>query len=350
MKSPTSFAQRLLDWQKLHGRHSLPWQQAPTPYRVWISEIMLQQTQVATVIPYYQRFMARFPDVTRLAAAPLDDVLALWSGLGYYSRARNLHRCALAICHTHQGQWPMDLAGLMALPGIGEYTAGAILSICTDRPVPAMDGNVRRIMARISMEPEWPGSAAAHKRLMQHLASRLPDSEGRCFTQALFDLGSMVCRRSRPKCDRCPVSADCLAWQQDATDRYPLPRPRRMRPERNGHFLLAFRGQEVLMERSPDTGIWPGLWRLPWFDSPEALRSQAKTLTATEGLTLRHDFTHYRLFLTPWLTQVASDLPGRPDHWCWQSLNRLDDIGLPAPVRRLIEQNIPGDCLTAPGR
>ncbi len=339
-----AFAPRLLDWFDRHGRHDLPWQHPRTPYRVWLSEIMLQQTQVTTVIPYFERFLARFPDVLRLAAAPVDEVLALWSGLGYYARARNLHRCARQLVAEHGGEFPQTLEALSALPGIGRSTAGAILAQAWDLRVPILDGNVRRVLARFGAIAGWPGAPAVQKQLWALSTALLPHARLADYTQALMDLGATVCSARKPACDRCPLAPDCAALAHNAVAAYPQPRPPRPRPQRTARLLLAYSPDgALLLERRASQGIWGGLWCPPLLDD-ERLASGPWTdgLLAcaqhTEDLSpVRHAFTHFDLELRPLCVRLAT-APAltEPDRQRWVTLSALPALGLPAPVRRLI--------------
>ncbi|MDQ2694431.1 MAG: A/G-specific adenine glycosylase, partial [Pseudomonadota bacterium] len=258
------FSRRVLDWHDRHGRKNLPWQQAPTPYRVWVAEIMLQQTQVATVIPYYRRFLARFPDIAALADAPLDDVLHLWSGLGYYARARNLHRAAVILRDRHGGELPLDFAALRALPGIGRSTAGAILAQAAGRRHAILDGNVRRVLARYHAVAGWPGQAAVNDALWEYAEGHTPHDRLAAYTQAMMDLGALVCTRRRPACAACPLAGGCQAHAQGRETDYPETRPRRQLPVRATRMLLLCAATgEVLLERRPPSGVWGGLWSFP---------------------------------------------------------------------------------------
>ncbi len=347
--APPAFADRLLEWFDQHGRHDLPWQHPREPYRVWLSEIMLQQTQVATVIPYFERFLARFPDVQTLAAAPQDDVLALWSGLGYYARARNLHRCAQQIVAEHGGEFPRTLDALIALPGIGRSTAGAILSQAFGSRVAILDGNVRRVLARYRAVDGWPGEPRVQDRMWDIAESLLPQTRLADYTQALMDLGATLCTARNPSCLLCPVTADCVARAQDAITRYPFPKPRKARPQRQARLLLA-RNDEgaLLLERRPPVGIWGGLWAPPLIDDAR-LGDDAfgATLLAcahqTEMLpSVHHAFTHFDLELQPMLLRVGpSSEIGEPDRRRWFNLSAIGDLGLPAPVRKLFDSLLP---------
>ncbi|HEX2796952.1 MAG TPA: A/G-specific adenine glycosylase [Immundisolibacter sp.] len=339
------FATRLLAWHARAGRHDLPWQRPRTPYRVWLSEIMLQQTQVATVIPYFERFTVRFATLPELAAAPLDEVLHLWTGLGYYARARNLHRAAQQVCVEHGGQLPTDLEALSALPGIGRSTAAAILAQAHGQRQPILDGNVKRVLCRHQAVPGWPGEAAVQKQLWQIADAFTPAGQAADYTQAIMDLGALVCTRARPACTDCPVSADCLARAAASVADYPQPRPRRALPQRHTSLLLLRRGDgSVLLERRPPAGIWGGLWSLPQYEGePDALPDWCRqrygllpgALRAGDGFV--HTFSHFRLHITPLECQVAPadavlDAPDR----LWYNPTNPPRLGLAAPVRRLL--------------
>ncbi|WP_372695012.1 A/G-specific adenine glycosylase [Immundisolibacter sp.] len=341
----TAFADRLLAWHAHGGRHDLPWQHPRTPYRVWVSEIMLQQTQVGTVVPYFERFMARFPDIRALAAAPLDDVLHLWTGLGYYARARNLHRAAAQVCRDHEGRLPTDLAALAALPGIGRSTAGAILALGSGQRQPILDGNVKRVLCRHRAVAGWPGTTAVQARLWDIADSLTPPDHAADYTQAIMDLGALVCTRSRPRCGECPVHADCLALAADAVTHYPQPRPRRDLPQRRTALLLLRRPDgRVLLERRPPAGLWGGLWSLPEYTG--AVTELADWCRVHYGLSPQavhggdpfiHTFSHFRLEITPLECRVqaaptALDAPDR----LWYNPANPARLGLAAPVRRLL--------------
>ena len=340
-----SLAIRLVTWAATHGRHDLPWQQARTPYRVWLSEIMLQQTQVQTVIPYFERFTARFPHIHALALADIDEVLHLWSGLGYYSRARNLHATARQVVAVHDGELPMTLDALAALPGIGRSTAAAILALAHDIPAAILDGNVKRVLARYHAEPGWSGETAVLKRLWAHAEAHVPRRDARAYTQALMDLGATLCTRTKPGCDRCPLAADCSAHREGAPTAYPGARPRRTLPERRTCFLVIMdQAGRVLLERRPLQGIWGGLWCFPELASAD----EAPAQIAAWGLRcdaapvalapLTHTFTHFRLTIEPFVARARSTglaLRERDDR-CWYSRDDSTRIGLSAPVTRLL--------------
>lgn len=339
------FATRIITWAIRHGRHDLPWQQARTPYRVWLSEIMLQQTQVQTVIPYFERFTARFPDVHALAGADLDEVLHLWSGLGYYSRARNLHATARQVVAEHDGELPRTFEALAALPGIGRSTAAAILALAYDIPAAILDGNVKRVLARYHAEAGWPGESAVLKRLWDHAEAHLPERDARAYTQALMDLGATLCTRTRPACQRCPLAADCSAHRDGTPTAYPGPRPRRSLPERRTCFLVVLdETGRVLLERRPSPGIWGGLWCFPEIATGEAAPAQLAAWglrcdTAPIALApINHTFTHFRLTIEPFMAHTRGHglaLRERDDR-CWYSRDDSTRIGLSAPVTRLL--------------
>ena len=334
------FQNRVLAWYDAHGRKDLPWQIGRDPYRVWVSEIMLQQTQVATVIPYFQRFIARFPSVAHLAAADLDEVIGLWAGLGYYARARNLHRAARIILERHEAAFPNTLAELEALPGIGRSTAGAILSLGLGQRAAILDGNVKRVLCRFAGVEGWPAEPAVNRRLWDLSESLTPAERVAEYNQAMMDLGAMVCTRTRPACTACPLTACCQARQMERTDSLPTPRPRREMPVRQCFFLLLCDpAGRVWLETRPPAGIWGGLKCLPEFPSWEALMAWclSRRINPDGMMPLprrRHTFSHYHLdFVT-----VASQADG-----CGGVAESLGEWarpdqaqGLPAPIRSLL--------------
>ena len=325
---PSTFANRLLKWHARHGRHNLPWQHPRTPYRVWVAEIMLQQTQVATVIPYYARFLQRFPDVRALAAAKLDEVLALWSGLGYYARARNLHRAAGEIVAGHGGEFPRDFDAAVALPGIGRSTAGAILAQAFGARHAILEGNARRVFARHAGIKGWPGEPRVAAKLWAVAERHLPHAQLADYTQAVMDLGATVCTARVPACNACPVAADCIARRRGLVDRLPSPRPRRERPQRVAQLLLIENARgELLLERRPEKGIWGGLWCPPVIEGGKAGAKIIERLPA-----IHHAFTHYDLELHP----VRVRANGTRHAGDWVKLRALSRYGLPAPVRKLL--------------
>lgn len=345
MSPPSTFADNLIAWQRVHGRHDLPWQGTRDAYRIWVSEIMLQQTQVSTVVPYYRRFMARFADVATLAAADEDAVLAHWSGLGYYSRARNLHAAAKAICALHGGVFPDELKAAVALPGIGRSTASAILAFAYGARLPILDGNVKRVLARCFGIRGFPGESAVEAALWQQAERLLPAQDIEAYTQGLMDLGASLCTRRAPRCGDCPVSGCCEALRRDAIAELPTPRPRRAVPHRRTTMLVLQRESRVLLEKRPAPGIWGGLWCLPEIAPDEdpvgasAARYGVEAVAAQPMRPVEHAFTHFRLTITPARLAVAAvvstaEEPGRR----WWSLEEARNAGLPAPVRRILER------------
>jgi len=349
MSGEPQFSERLLAWFAPHGRHNLPWQTNPTPYRVWISEVMLQQTQVGAVIPYYERFMARFPDVESLASAPLDEVLHLWTGLGYYARARNLKACAQTLILDHQGKLPVDVEALIELPGIGRSTAGAILALSSGQRHPILDCNVKRVLARVFGIAGDPGSSAVVAALWAQSDACTPASNVSEYTQAIMDLGATVCTRSRPACTRCPLNVTCIAALQGRQAELPGGRRKRIRPSREATLLIAYTGREgspaVLVERRPTVGLWGGLWSPPQFESDgEALDWCRKEIgdTARESRIMPpidHAFTHFDLRLNPLLVHCQpNSFPRDGDDRLWSVLKAPPRIGLPQPISRLFER------------
>ncbi|HBK45115.1 MAG TPA: A/G-specific adenine glycosylase [Xanthomonadaceae bacterium] len=346
---PDPFATRLLHWFDQHGRHDLPWQHPRTPYRVWLSEIMLQQTQVATVIPYFLRFLEHFPTLPELAAADNDAVMAQWAGLGYYARARNLHAAARQCVELHGGELPRDFDALHALPGIGRSTAGAILSQAWNDRFPILDGNVRRVLARYHGIAGFPGLPAVEKQLwaiaQQHVghvpATRLAD-----YTQAQMDFGATLCTRARPACVLCPLQDACVARREGRVEALPTPRPGKVLPEREAVALLLENARgEFLLNRRPPTGIWASLWTLPQADSDSAMRDwfdrqvQGRYDNAEALAPIVHTFSHYRLHLQPLrLRKVALREAVRDnDDLRWVPRSGLSALGLPAPIRKLFD-------------
>ena len=335
------FATTLLAWFDAHGRHDLPWQHPRTPYRVWVSEIMLQQTQVQTVIGYFERFIARFPDLASLAAAHEDEVLALWSGLGYYSRARNLHRAAKACVEQRRGELPDTLEALSALPGIGRSTAAAILAQAHGQRQAILDGNVKRVLARLIGETEWPGKPAVEKRLWAEAESRLPQTRLADYTQALMDFGATFCTPRKPHCADCPLRGTCRAFADNAVARVPARKPAKPLPTRSARMLLLRDAQgRVLLERRVGKGVWQGLWSLPEAPDEAAAKALTDELGAGEGHALpgfTHVFSHYRLDVRPSLHAVREPVLDDTATRRWLRTDELDDVGLPSPIRTLLE-------------
>ncbi len=347
----TTFSEWLIAWQKQHGRHQLPWQQTRDAYRIWLSEIMLQQTQVATVIPYYHRFLQRFPDVAALASAPVEEVMALWAGLGYYTRARNLHRCAQAVVDLHGGRFPDDVTQLAALPGIGPSTAAAIAAFAYGARAAILDGNVKRVFCRVFGIEGFPGQSAVEKQLWSRASALLPEQEIEAYTQGLMDLGATLCTRSRPRCDDCPMQSRCVAHQTGRTSELPTRKPKKATPEKSTVMLWVMHNDEILLEQRPPSGIWGGLQSLPELErmggdmSADDLHAEVKAVLADFGEIAHvealpgfmHAFTHYRLVVTP-LKVVLSTLYPRAEQsaYRWLGADQLAQAALPAPVRKLL--------------
>ncbi|SFC26681.1 A/G-specific DNA-adenine glycosylase [Marinospirillum celere] len=351
-----SFAERLLSWYQHQGRKNLPWQQNPTPYRVWVSEIMLQQTQVATVIDYYQRFMQSFPDIFTLASASQEQVLHHWAGLGYYSRARNLHRCAQILVQEYQGHFPLqDQKAMEALPGIGPSTAAAIIALSSDQRAVILDGNVKRVVARYFALEGWPGKTAINRLFWKKADELTPATRAADYTQAIMDLGATLCTPRQPQCSQCPVKDHCKGLLQDKVSQLPSPKPKKALPTQERHFLVLNKNsKELLLQQRPQDGIWGGLWCLPDFTTREELEAW---LTQTypqarlehQGLEpVKHVFSHYRLLIRPWQAHLA-DISGiqeeaqtyspsmAPTTSLWYNPRQPANVGLPAPIKKLLE-------------
>jgi A/G-specific adenine glycosylase len=341
-----AFAERLIAWHRAHGRHDLPWQ-VPDAYRVWVSEIMLQQTQVATVIPYFERFVARFPTLCALARAERDDVLGLWSGLGYYARARHLHRAAQLAVERHNGELPATLDELTALPGIGRSTAGAILALAHGKPVPILDGNVKRVLARHHGVDGWPGTAAVERALWELAERHTPADATAEYTQAIMDLGATLCTRGRPDCARCPVAADCAAFAEGRQAELPAARPKRRRSRRSvTAVVVRDPARGVLLERRPEHGVWGGLYSVPELPAETSVEQWcARHLGgAPRGqrrlASIEHAFTHFDLTLTPVLVEPD---PGRGtvldrEGWVWYKPASGRKVGTAAPIEALLRR------------
>jgi len=341
----SGFAERLLAWYDVHGRRDLPWQQPRSAYRVWVSEVMLQQTQVATVIPYFERFMRSFPGVDALASAPLDDVLEHWAGLGYYARARNLHRAAGVIRDAHGGEFPRDFDAVVALPGVGRSTAGAILAQAFDERHAILDGNVRRVLARYYAIDGVPTAASVLNALWERAEELTPATRVADYTQAIMDLGATLCTRTRPRCGDCPLRADCAAHAEGRETAYPGRKPRKPKPLRVTHMVLARDGNALYLERRPQNGIWGGLWSLPELverDAVDAWCEQklgARPARIADWDTVRHSFSHYDLDIRPVEVQLtaASRTVADGDASRWVDLGSPPRVGVAAPVKILID-------------
>ena len=338
MDKSFDFAEHLLAWFDIHGRKDLPWQQDKSPYRVWISEIMLQQTQVSTVIPYYHAFMARFPNVESLAAAPIDHVLQHWAGLGYYARARNLHKAAQQI--NSLGHFPDTLPQLVALPGIGQSTAGAILSLAFASSQPILDGNVKRVLTRFFAIDGWPSLRAVEVALWDLSTQITPKARCGDYTQAIMDLGATLCTRSKPRCGDCPMQSHCQAFLTQTVANYPQRKTPKITPVKQIIFLIAQNlAGECWLEQRPMKGIWGGLWSLPEVDRIEEVEMwcNAHELKLNDQQTLavqRHTFSHYHLDYTPLLLTVDTTKPS--NHWHTRA--QWQKCALPAPINVLLTQ------------
>ena len=342
----SSFSDQLLAWFDQSGRKDLPWQQQASPYHIWLSEIMLQQTQVSTVIDYYQRFIQHFNDIQTLANAPVDDVLALWTGLGYYARARNLHKAAIIIINEHNGEVPNNLDSLMALPGIGRSTAGAIMTLAYHQYFPILDGNVKRVLTRYDAINGWPGKKNIEQKLWQRAEQLLPKTRIANYIQAQMDLGATICTRSKPKCDICPLQSNCDAFQQDIPQNYPTPKPKKIIPTRKTNWLVAqLKTGEVLLEQRPNSGIWGGLWSFPETDITENIDYMCKNefhlniANITVQPYIRHVFSHFKLDIHPHIIQCTTDVNHIAENKIvtWYKINDALLLGLPAPVKLFLE-------------
>lgn len=383
LEEPERFSAELIDWQKNHGRHTLPWQNTQDAYRIWLSEIMLQQTQVVAVIAYYLKFLQRFPDVFSLAAAPIEEVMVYWSGLGYYARARNLHRCACQIVADYDGTFPNDPALLAELPGIGRSTAAAIAAFSFGTRAAIMDGNVKRVFARVFGIDTYPGERKTEQRLWQLAESLLPDAELQSYTQGLMDLGATICIRSKPACERCPMAPRCIALATGRVAELPVRKPKKVVPEKHAVMLVVVHSvskinqgqsrilkQQILLIRRPQQGIWGGLLSLPTLGGFTAVADGAchpsDMKTDLPGLIQQylspfgdvaacnplqpfsHGFTHFKLHVTPYQVTVehVREAVGESDY-SWADVEELDTLALPAPIRKLLQELFRSDCLFA---
>lgn len=343
----TPFATKILNWYQDYGRKSLPWQQDKNAYRVWLSEIMLQQTQVATVIPYFERFLAQFPDIISLANASQDEVLHYWTGLGYYARARNLHKAAKIVAEQYDGQFPQTLEEVNALPGVGLSTAGAVLSSVYNQPHAILDGNVKRVLARCFAISGWPGQKSVENKLWDIARTHTPQDNVADYNQAMMDMGAMVCTRSKPKCTLCPIQKHCIAFKNQEQALYPGKKPKKAMPEKHTYFYIFCTKNEVWLSQRPQVGIWGGLYCFI-----EGQTNQiADVLTSNsidadlvkrehELITFRHTFSHYHLDITPILIELHSipeNMVMEAQRGLWYNLSKPEQIGLAAPVKQLLE-------------
>jgi A/G-specific adenine glycosylase len=342
-----SFSSAVISWQKAHGRHALPWQNTRDAYRIWLSEIMLQQTQVSAVLGYYARFLDHFPTLHALAAAPSEDVMAQWSGLGYYTRARNLHACAKRVVLEYEGVFPSDPALLAELPGIGRSTAAAISAFSSGTRAAILDGNVKRVFARVFGIDQFPGIKSVEDALWRRAEALLPEQGIESYTQGLMDLGATLCTRSKPDCARCPLQDRCVAHASARTAELPVRKPKKTIPEKQAALLLVFDGGQVLLEQRAQSGIWGGLMSLPEVDGHgaradidmHAVSGAARAFGEVEEvqalLPLVHVFTHYRLHIAPFKVALAARGPARDNH-VWWNLAEIARAPLPAPVKKLL--------------
>lgn len=343
MTTQHDFSTRLIAWQKVHGRHDLPWQNTRDPYAIWVSEIMLQQTQVSAVIGYYQRFIQRFPNIKSLAGATQEEVLQYWSGLGYYSRARNLHNAAQTIVDHYHGVFPQNFEDIQQLSGIGRSTAAAIVSFAFDQRQTILDGNVKRVLARHFLIEGWTGAPKIEKQLWALAESLLPKHEMVAYTQGLMDLGATICTRSKPKCVACPLNKTCQAYAQNLVSKLPTPKPKKVIPQKQTTMLLIRHGKEILLEKRPPSGIWGGLWSLPEI-SPQEIATQVAlsrfglNTEAEEPLpSIQHVFTHFKLEITPQPVHVISKpLQANIPNMIWLPIEDAIGAALPTPVRNIL--------------
>lgn len=352
LKNSTLFSEQLLNWFDLHGRKDLPWQQEKSPYRVWVSEIMLQQTQVSSVIVYYQRFMQSFPTIESLAEATEDSVLEHWAGLGYYARARNLHKTAKIVVTELKGQFPNKHEDIVKLPGIGRSTAGAILSIAFKQSAFILDGNVKRVLCRFHGIKAWPGEKKTENQLWGLAEQHTPTKRNDDYTQAIMDLGATCCTRSKPKCELCPFTKSCVAFKQNLQTQLPKSKPKKAIPQRETWIALIEHQGKILLEKRPPTGIWGSLYSLPEFDA-ELSHPEAQTAIETKFKiklnldemhdSIQHTFSHFKLemkplklsFLNPETSTQSQIKEDSPFHWYEKS--QLHTIGLPAPIAKYLK-------------
>ena len=339
-----AFADAVVEWYRRYGRHELPWQ-GQDAYRVWLSEIMLQQTQVSTVLPYYQAFIERFPSLRSLADAGIDDVLRHWQGLGYYARARNLHKTAQLIRDRHHGRFPRDFDAVAALPGIGRSTAGAILSFAFGQSWPILDGNVKRVLARCFRVPGWYGQSETMKQLWYLAESVTPAVNTPEFNQGMMDIGALLCLKTKPKCELCPLRGMCSSYRHHSQAEYPQKKPKKARPHRHTLMLLHRHEERLLLWRRPPSGIWGGLWSLPEVDNENAIElwqqsflRQVQPPAAIQANLVRHQFTHYSLDISLAIIELQERPRGiaDDDNYAWIDVGDIGNHGLPTPVRKLL--------------
>lgn len=360
-----SFSHAVITWQKKSGRHALPWQQTAgvdgNAYKVWLSEIMLQQTQVTAVIPYYQKFLDKFSDVFSLAAAPSEEVMALWSGLGYYTRARNLHQCAKKIVEQYQGQFPVDPLLLQALPGIGRSTAAAITAFSFGTKAAILDGNVKRVFARVFGIESYPGLKVIEDDLWLRAQALLPDKDIQAYTQGLMDLGATLCKRSKPDCERCPLQSKCNAYASGRTEQLPIRKPKKIQKEKTATMLVIVHEDHVLLELRPDSGIWGGLYSLPEVNGMQVVDAEntdtsemnnlhllskemfrlvdqfGKVETSNVMPSITHGFTHFKLLINPiYVVLNQKNHHVAESKFTWHLLSTIQNVALPAPIKNLL--------------
>lgn len=341
----TEFREAMIAWYHQHGRKTLPWQLDNSPYHTWLSEVMLQQTQVLTVIPYYQTFTERFPNIHALAQASIDEVLHLWTGLGYYTRARNLHKCANIISKDFQGQFPDSVVALEALPGIGRSTAGAILSLSMNKAAPILDGNVKRVFCRFYCIEGWSGEGKVQKQLWEIADTLLAQSDVKAYNQSLMDLGANVCKRSKPLCESCPLAPQCLAYARKVQKDFPQSKPKKIIPTKHCYMLMLQKTDgSLLLEQRPNQGIWGGLWSFPEFESIEALENDClkKNLRISKQIQLaevKHTFSHFHLMIKPVLCHIKKEPANIAEKaQLWYHNHQSHSVGLASPVKKLIQQ------------
>lgn len=338
----SEFATRLIAWQKKHGRHDLPWQNTLDPYAIWVSEIMLQQTQVGAVIGYYGKFMARFPTVAELASASQDEVLQHWSGLGYYSRARNLHKAAQKILSDFGGKFPQDFETIQSLPGIGRSTAAAISAFAFHQSQTILDGNVKRVLARHFLVEGWTSAPAIERKLWQLAESLLPQEDMIAYTQGLMDLGATLCTRSKPKCTVCPLQATCGAFKEHRTHVLPSPKPKKAIPTKEIAMLVIMFDGRIMLEKRPESGIWGGLFSLPEMAATQEVAQFIKESFCTELgehlalASFTHTFTHFKLVIHPQVVKINA-LPNLPANYAWLTLANALKAGIPTPIRHILQ-------------
>ncbi|MBA0921876.1 MAG: A/G-specific adenine glycosylase [Nitrosospira sp.] len=338
----SEFSSHLIAWQEMYGRHNLPWQNTTDPYLIYVSEVMLQQSQVATVMSYYSKFIERFPDIKTLASATQEEVLRYWSGLGYYSRARNLHQSAVIIVNTHQGIFPQDFSAMQLLPGIGRSTAAAVASLAFNQNQTILDGNVKRVLARHFLIEGWTGLSKVEKQLWLIAETMLPKKNIAIYTQGLMDLGATLCTRAKPKCGVCPLQVSCGAYQQKRVHELPTPKPHKIIPKKQTAMLILLHNNKVMLEKRPPTGIWGGLWCFPEIPVNEnatvycAQHLGMKVESLTNMLPLDHVFTHFQLRIYPRLLQTFTQISDCESERVWITFNDALISAIPTPVRKLL--------------